>query len=204
MFILHKSNNKESSRKQINIKGVSDDILILPNNEYRAIVRVSSINFELKSEAEQDSLTAIYQSFLNSLPCPLQIMFRVREMNLDKYLESFSTKLKNEKQVVYQKQISSYCDFVHNLVADNKILTRSFYIVVPFKGELTNDIESAHEHLNLYIGIISKGLTKLGMQVTRLTSLEILDLFYSFYNPEQAKIQTITDQTLHLIKQSYL
>jgi len=204
MFVLHKSSNKDSSRKQINIKGVSDDTLILPNNEYRAIVSVSSVNFELKSEDEQDALIAIYQSFLNSLPCALQIMFRVREMDLDRYLESFSTKLKNEKQDVYQRQINNYCDFVHNLVSDNKILSRCFYIVIPFTADGINDDQFAQEQLNLYTGIITKGLNKLGMQVTRLTSLEILDLFYSFYNPEQSKTQTITDQTLHLMKQAYL
>ena len=52
MWVLNKSKNRISSRKQIQIKEVKDDILILPNNEYRLVIETSSINFELKSEDE--------------------------------------------------------------------------------------------------------------------------------------------------------
>ena len=60
MSIFRKSNNKTSSRKQIQIKGVKDGILLLPGNKYRAVLELSSINFELKSEAEQDALIETY------------------------------------------------------------------------------------------------------------------------------------------------
>lgn len=63
MFILQKSNKKVSSRKQIDIEGVRDGILILPDGHYRTVLNASSINFELKSEAEQDALIDTYQSF---------------------------------------------------------------------------------------------------------------------------------------------
>lgn len=56
MLLLHKSKNKVSSRQQIQIKEVRDDILILPHNQYRIALETSSINFELKSEAEQDTI----------------------------------------------------------------------------------------------------------------------------------------------------
>ena len=58
MFALQKSKSKTSSRHQIAIRGVRDGILMLPNNEYRAILQVSSLNFELRSEEEQDAIIA--------------------------------------------------------------------------------------------------------------------------------------------------
>ncbi|MDO8658746.1 MAG: hypothetical protein Q7K55_08445, partial [Candidatus Levybacteria bacterium] len=84
MWLLNKSRNKVSSRKQIQIKEVKDDILVLPNNEYRTIIETSSINFELKSEEEQDVLIDGFQNFLNSLPSQLQILIRVREVDIDR------------------------------------------------------------------------------------------------------------------------
>jgi hypothetical protein len=72
--LLKKSNSISSSRRQINISGVNDGVLILPSFKYRSILQVSSINFELKSEAEQDVVIDTYQSFLNSLAIPLQIV----------------------------------------------------------------------------------------------------------------------------------
>ena len=54
MWLLKKSLNKISSRNQIAIKEVRDGILVLPNNKHRLIIETSSVNFELKSEVEQD------------------------------------------------------------------------------------------------------------------------------------------------------
>ena len=203
MSILKKSNNKTSSRKQIAIQGVREGILLLPGHKYRAMLHISSINFELKSEAEQDALIDTYQSFLNSLATPLQIMIRIREMDMDKYLEDFNAKFAQEKQKVYQDQIANYTEFVGTLITKNKILSRSFYVILPYDNKET-DFEIVKEHLNLNVDIVSKGLARLGMQARRLDSLEILELFYSFYSPAQAKRQPLRDQTLQLLTEAYL
>jgi hypothetical protein len=204
MSILRKSNSSMSSRRQININGVQDNVLMLPDNEYRLVCSTSSINFELMSEAEQDALIDTYQSFLNSLPCPIQILFRVREIDIDKYLENIDSSIKNETKSEYKKQIANYSDFIKSLVSNSKLLTRSFYIIIPFRDDDLVDFEIAKEQLQLYFDIVAKGLNKLGIKLTKLTSLEVLDLFYSFYSPTLAKTQPITSQTLKLIKNQYL
>jgi hypothetical protein len=204
MSVLRKSNAKVSARRQINIKSVKDGVLTLPGHEYRVVLQASSINFELKSEAEQDALIDTYQSFLNSLDSSLQIIIRVREMDMDKYLEDFNVRLKNETEDIYRDQIANYSEFVGRLITSNKILARQFYIVLPYSDKSTNDFEVIKEHLALRSDIVSKGLGRLGMRTRQLTSLEVLDLFYSFYNPVQAKVQPITEQTLQLLKEAYL
>src|SRR3989344_2220548 len=105
MQLFQKSKVKVSSRRQIGIKEVKDGILILPNNKYRAILETSAINFELKSEDEQDTLIDNFQNFLNSLPCSLQILIRVREVDIDRYLEEFSKSQSEETEEVYKEQV---------------------------------------------------------------------------------------------------
>jgi hypothetical protein len=204
MSVLRKSNSKLSARRQINIKSVRDGVLALPGNEYRLVLEASSINFELKSEAEQDALIETYQSFLNSLGSALQIIIRAKELDMDKYLGEFEARMQGETEDIYRTQIASYSEFVAKLVTSNKILARRFYIVLPFAARDTNDFDLIKEHLLLNADIVSKGLGRLGMRTRQLSSLEVLDLFYSFYNPAQAKAQPITDQTLQLLKESYL
>lgn len=204
MSIFRKSNKKASSRSQIAIKGVEDGILILPGNRYRMILQVSSINFELKSEDEQDALIDTYQNFLNSLACPLQMIVRVREMDMDKYLEEFHLKIANEKEEIYRHQIKNYVEFVQGLITKNKILARHFYVVIPFNGKDRQNFEMAKEQLLLNSDIVTKGLARLGVHTHQLSSLEVLDLFYTFYNPHVAKHQPITEQTLRLLQESYL
>jgi len=199
MFALQKSKNKTSARNQIAIKGVRDGILILPNNEYRAVLQVSSLNFELRSEEEQDAIIDTYESFLNSVGSSLQILIRTREIDMDKYLEDLGERLDGETEPIYRTQLQNYDEFIRSLITNNKILTRHFYIVVPYKATGKADFELVQEQLNLKLDIVAKGMTRIGMHSKELSSLETLDLFYSFYSPAQAKIQPLTEQALQLI-----
>ena len=176
---------------------------MLPNNEYRLVIESSSINFELMSETEQDAIIDTYQAFLNSLNTPFQILVRIRELDMDKYIESFNNSIEDSEDEAFGDQKNSYTRFVKSLVTDNKILTRSFYIVLPHKAA-KDDFDVVKEQLKLTGDIVAKGLGRLGMQTRKLTSLEVLDLFYSFYSPAQAKRQPLSDQTLQMMKESYL
>lgn len=199
MSVLQKSKTKSSSRAQIAIKGVRDGVLLLPRNQYRVVLQVSALNFELKSETEQDAIIDTYENFLNSLGTNLQILIRTREIDMDKYLEDLTDRLKGESEKIYQKQLKNYDEFIRSLITTNKILTRHFYLIIPYVADSKTEFELIKEQLNLKIDIVAKGMTRLGMHARQLGSLEILDLFYTFYNPAQAKIQPLTEQALQLI-----
>ena len=132
MSLLQKSKSKADARTQIDIEGVRDKVLILPNNNYRAVLDVSSVNFELKSEDEQDILIDTFESFLNSVGCPLQILIRTREIDMDKYLDDLGERLATETEEIYKSQLLNYDEFIRSLIKTNKILTRSFYVVIPY------------------------------------------------------------------------
>ena len=204
-YLLHKSGSA-SSRQQIQIKEVVDNILVLPNNEYRQILETSSVNFELKSEEEQDVIIDSFQNFLNSLPCEIQILVRVREVDIDRYVEDIGRTKDKETIPAYKKQIEGYCSFVKKLVSGNKILSRRFYIVIPYKHtERHQDMKLIKEHLNLEKDIIIKGLERMQMKARSITGLEILNLFYGFYNPESLKTQAITRETVEaILKNNYV
>lgn len=206
MWLFKKSQNKVSSRRQIAIKEVQDGILTLPNNEYRLVLASSSVNFELKSEDEQDVLIDSFQNFLNALPCKLQILIRVRELDIDDYVGQILQTKEKEKETVYKQQIQAYCDFIRNLVSGNKILSRHFYVIIPHHSEDKHpDRELVKEQLHLTRDLVMKGLDKLGMKARQLDSLELLDLFYSFYNPSQIKTQALKGQTIErLLEHHYV
>ena len=199
MSVLKKSKTKTSARQQIAIEGVRDGVLILPGNQYRAILQVSSLNFELRSEEEQDAIIDTYESFLNSVGSSLQILVRTREIDMDKYLADLTERLDYEAEEIYRSQLKNYDEFIRSLITTNKILTRHFYIIVPYKPTNNAEFELIREQLNIKLDIVAKGMMRLGMHTTQLTSLEVLDLFYSFYSPAQVKIQPLTDQALQLI-----
>jgi len=201
-YMLVKNNKLGSSKDQIGIKSVDYDTLEIEGNELRAILELSSINFELKSEKERDSIIEIYKNLLNSLPCPIQILVKIRALDIDKYIDDFKNK-NQTTNIVLKAQINDYQDFVKNLVKRNKILTRKFYVVIPLT-KLTAKQSESKEQLNLYCDILSKSFGNLGIQVRRLNNLEIFDLFYSFYNQESFKTQPIIHETFKLINQAII
>lgn len=200
MWLWKKSAKKISSRRQIAIKEVGDNILTLASGEHRIILETSSVNFELKSEAEQEIIIDTFQDYLNSLPCPIQILIRVRELDIDSYVEELLVTKPAEKEKVYKSQIENYCSFIRNLVSGNKILSRRFFIVIPYYAEeKSKDFSLVKEQLNLTRELVSKGLERLGMKARQLESLEILDLFYSFYNKNHVKTQELKGKTIEMV-----
>jgi hypothetical protein len=204
MSVLDKSSRKASARSQIDIKGVQDGVLILHRNQYRSILSVSPVNFELKSEDERDAIIDTYESFLNSVGCSLQVLVRTREIDMDKYLDDLNTSKENEKEAVYRDQLENYGKFIKGLIDTNKILTRNFYVVIPYSLQGKLDFDGVKEQLNQKVDIVRKGLARLGISSRKLGDLEILDLFYSFYSPKQAKLQPLSSQALELLHTEYI
>ena len=204
MYSLAKANKKTSSRLQIDIKGIEDNILLLPNHEYRLVLHVSSVNFELKSEDEQDALIETYQSFLNSLAGDLQIIVRVRELDIDEYVQNLESRLSSETEKIYVSQINSYTAFVKSLIKSNRILSRQFYVVVSYRGDKKQEFDIAKEQIGIRADIIAKGLMRLGIQSKSLSGIELVDMFYSFYSPRQAKSQPLSNDGLFSLESTFL
>lgn len=199
-----KQSRISSARRQIAIKEVRDGILILPDNQFRLILETSAINFELKSEAEQDVIIESYQAFLHSLPCPLQLVVRVREVDIEQYATQIGETAQSEPETVYREQLLAYGQFIREVVKGNTILSRRFYIVIPYQTPKASDFDLAKEQLILTRDIIIRGVERLGMRVKTLDTLEVLDLFYSFYNPAQSKTQELKAHAAELLQNSYV
>ena len=194
---LLKPNNSGSSISQIAIKEIRDNVLVLDERRYRMVLETSSINLELKSEAEQDALIEIYQSFLNSLDSSIQIIVRTREINLDNFIEVIDHQIDNERAQIYKRQLENYRNFIKGLVNVNRILSRSFYVVVSLDIEAKQDFNFVKEQLELRTDIVIKGLQRMGLHVRALDGLDIANLFYLFYSPDEAKAQPLKEAVLN-------
>ena len=59
----------------LDIEEIKNGVIILKNKALRSVLQVSSINFALKSKAEQKDIIYDFQNFLYSLDFPVQIAF---------------------------------------------------------------------------------------------------------------------------------
>lgn len=121
-----------ATQEFLEIKDIREGVLILKNNNIRGILMVSSMNFALKSDAEQSAIIYAFQSFLNSLDFSCQIVLQSRNLNITPYLDNIRALEKTQPNELLKAQIFSYEEFIKGLVQGDSIMTKSFYVVVPY------------------------------------------------------------------------
>jgi hypothetical protein len=195
-----------STQKYVDVEEIRDGVIVLKNGTLRAVMLVSSINFDLKSTEEQDSIISQYQNFLNSIDFPIQIVISSRKLNLNPYLDYLKQKEAHVTNELLAFQLSEYRNFVQNLTQVSNIMSKFFYVVVPFapieskEGGFFRNLlsgrnpkqmimhrrglfETYKNQLWQRIEHISAGLSGTGVKVTPLKTEELIELLYNSYNP---------------------
>lgn len=210
-----KKNPALSTQMYLRIAEIHDDTVILKNGGLRAILRVSSINFNLKSEQEQNAIVYSYQGFLNTLEFPIQITIRSKKLDIDEYLEKLRKIGEKQTNSLLQNQTFEYVEYIAKLVEYADIMEKDFLVIVPidppravkpnilqkfFQNMNAKDtydsIKRRHEEfdglkrgLNQRVSAVRIGLENCSLKVEQLTTKQLIELFYNIYNPTVARIE---------------
>jgi len=195
---------QESATQQfLEIQDIREGVLLLKNNSIRGVMMVSSINFALKSEEEQTAIIYAFQSFLNSLDFSCQIVIQSRNINITPYLDTLKDLEDRQTNELLKQQTASYREFIKNMVAGDTVMTKSFYVVVPYnlmeifgvkgagKKQQTlsdSDFERCKTQLWQRMEFLAMGLRRCGLEAVPLTTPELIELFWAIHHPEQAEI----------------
>lgn len=201
-----------STQEHLDVADVRDDTVLLKSGGACAIIRTTAVNFGLLSETEQDAIIYAYAGFLNSLSFPIQILIQSKKMDITSYLELIKQQALKQTNSSLKGQIEKYQSFIASIIQENKILDKSFYIVVPFsplelgiKGGTTSlfggsskvnysaaqMLDKAKTSLAPRKDNICRLLNRMGLKAEPLSTTELIKLFYEIYNPEEAIGQRI-------------
>lgn len=196
---------KTSTQQFLEIEEIKEGVLVLKNKSLRGVVMVSSINFALKSEDEQNAIIYQFQNFLNSLDFSVEIVVQSRRLNITGYLEKLKQLEKTQKNELLKIQTAEYYKFIKDLIAGGQILSKSFFVVIPFtlfeipgigkKKEKTTptilsdeQFQRAKSQLWQRMEFVALGLRRCGLQCIILNTSELIELFWSQYHPEEAEV----------------
>lgn len=193
------------SQEILPIEEIRDGTLILKDKSLRAILMASSINLALKSADEQTAVILQFQSFLNSLDFPVQIFIQSRKLNIEPYLETLKEQQKKQTSDLLKIQIAEYIEFIRTFVRASNIMTKTFYVVVPYtapamtQGKLSSlfsfgkqktpktlspeVFEEYKKQLWQRVDHIIQGTIRTGVRAVPLNTEEIIELYYGLYNP---------------------
>jgi len=199
---------QSSTQQFLEIEQIREGVMILKNKSLRGVIMVSSLNFALKSEEEQTAIIYQFQNFLNSLDFSLQIVAQSRRLNITGYLDKLKDLEKKQENELLKTQTAEYRNFVQDLIAGSSIMSKNFFVVVPFtlieipgmetargflkkKPEITlseEQFQRAKSQLWQRMEFVALGLRRCGLQCIPLNTPELIELFWGLYHPEESEV----------------
>jgi len=196
-----------STQQFLEIDQLREGVVVLRNKSMRGVVMVSSLNFALKSEDEQGAIIYQFQNFLNSLDFPLEVVIQSRKLNVTGYLDKLKALEEKQENELLRTQTSEYRQFITDLITGGSIMTKTFFVVVPFtlieipgqeavKGLLgkktppglsEEQFQRCKSQLWQRMEFVALGLRRCGLQCVPLNTSELVELFWSIYHPEEAE-----------------
>ena len=128
--------NPNSTQNSLQIAAIRDGIVIMRDGSFRAVVMAKSINFDLMSPSEQEAVEYAYQGFLNSLYFDIQIFMRSRKIDMTPYLDRLNKQRHDVDNMLLGMLMEDYMYFIEDLVQQTNIMSKQFYIVVPYFSQL--------------------------------------------------------------------
>lgn len=196
-----------STQQFLEIDQIKEGVVVLKNKALRGIIMVSSLNFALKSDEEQNAIIYQFQDFLNSLDFSLEIVVQSRRLNITGYLEKLKELERTQENELLKVQIGEYQKFIKDLIAGGAIMSKNFFVIIPFTlvelpgmeaakgilksevGSLTEDqFQRAKNQLWQRMEFVALGLRRCGLQCTPLNTSELIELFWGQYHPEEAEV----------------
>ena len=195
---------KASAQDFLEFDQIKDGVVILKNKGLRMILMVSSLNFALKSDEEQNAILYQFQNFLNSLDFSCQILVQSRQLNITGYLNKLQEIEKKETNELLQIQIREYIKFIDQIISGGTIMQKTFYVIVPFSVaeiEMTQGGKNLLKNLSLTedtfqrakiqllqrVEFTALGLRSCGLQAVPLNNLEIIELFWGLHHQLEAE-----------------
>lgn len=200
------SGNKPTASTQsfLDVAEIKEGVVVLKDGSLRAVIVVSATNFSLKSNEEQNALIQSYQSFLNSLEFPVQILMQSRRLDIGSYLEKMRGIMQQQTNELLRLQTQEYIEYVGKLIEFASIMNKTFYVIVPFSAEVRKtgflsrigmlfnpagsiklrkeDFDKNRETLMQRVDQAAGELAGMGLRTLALSTEELVELLYNSYN----------------------
>lgn len=189
----------------LKLSEIRDDLIVMNNGTLRAVLAVSSTNFDLKSEEEQNALIYSYQRFLNSLEFHVQILMQSRKMDIAEYTDKLKVMMLKQTNELMRMQTTEYIEFIDRLVESANVMNKNFYVIVPFDTSINPaatsifskwfgsgqtkaitdreaNLISSKKQLDERVNTVSSALSSSGLRVVRMNTNQLIELVYNSYN----------------------
>lgn len=213
---------QNTTQSSLLISEVRDNMVIMADGSFRAVVACKSINFDLMSSREREGVEFSYQNLLNALNFSVQIFIRSQRVDIGPYLDRLATIRRSQDNMLLNVLMDDYIDFIEVLSEEANIMDKSFFVVIPYypTGDLNQVVAQgkgffskvfgsnktfvakkidkvayakAKDELKKRIDSLTGSLFELGIKNVQLNTKELAELYYNVYNPDTAVREPLGD-----------
>lgn len=185
-------NDISTAQEFLPFQDISDSMINLGNHQYRALIEVSSINYNLKTKKEKDILELSFQRFLNSLDFPYSIFIQTKTMDNTRMISLLKSDIEDTLKEFPQLEEYAMTHLRDMTNIQDRIQTtkqKKKYIIIPYDDaiSLTNMddnekyVEAAKE-LYTRCTLVLDGLESMGLRGNILTTNEVATVITSVYH----------------------
>jgi len=192
------------------VADITNDIVIYKDGGAALIMESTSLNFGLLSEKEQEAVIAAYAAMINSLTFSVQIVVLTQKKDISSYLNFLDDQSKKITQPLLAKLMQDYKNFITESVKKKNVLGKRFFVVLylsplelgvaksiaavtklsgPLPFTKSYVIKKAKIALYPRRDHLVRQAGRLGIKFKQLITPELINLFYSIYNPEKPAVK---------------
>jgi hypothetical protein len=124
--------NPNSTQNTLMFQELRDNMMIMGNGTFRAVLACQSVNFDLMSSREREGIEYSYQNFLNALTFPVQIYIRSQKVDIGPYLDKLAKVRDSQDNMLLGVLMDDYIEFIDLLLQEANIMDKSFFVIIPY------------------------------------------------------------------------
>lgn len=180
-----------STQENFPVKNIQNDLVLLSGGDVALVLQTSAVNFGLLSGNEQVAIIGAFAGLINSLSFPIQIVIRSKRLDISSYLINLDKASQAQTNPLLARMIIRYRNFIEQLIRDNQVLDKQFYVILPLWSYEVGVLDSPSNQLKKALNIIMprkdhlvRQLAGIGLVAHQLTDKELMRLFFDIYNSD--------------------
>ncbi len=178
--------DQSSTQNWIPIEEILNNGIIKTKNKYLKILKITSINYNLKSDLEKQAILNSYKVFLKTCNFDIQILIQSSKENLEKNIFNIQKNIQKKENKYLEKISENYIEYINKINSSKKSSSKNFYIIISkkiSKEEYNESFEIVKNDLKEKYFKIKECLSRCGNSVFEInTKEETIKVINSFLN----------------------
>ncbi len=184
---MKKIKKEFSTQDWIPIEQILKNGIIKTKNKYVKILKVTPINYNLKSDLEKQAILNSYKIFLKTCNFDIQILIQSSKENLEKNILNVQKNIQKKENKYLKKLSEDYIEYINKINSNKKSSSKNFYLIISKKiskeQEFNESFDMIKSDLKEKYFKIKECLSRCGNSVYEInTKEEILKIINSFFN----------------------